>query len=73
MTNRSNFDNIANRILNTNVSVMEKIANRLKSGEHVVSSNMEEKLCFDLIKDVDFIAQQVNESVTAKRFMRNKI
>ena len=73
VTERYNFKQIANRILNINLAVLEDLTKRLNSEEHVKPETEEEKACFDLINDLDHVAGHVQGSVTNKRYMRNEI
>ena len=73
MTKRANFNSIVNRIMNANVDVIYELASRMKTEEHVSARTLEEKLCFDLINDLDVVGQRVSGSPTIKRYMRSEI
>ena len=45
----------------------------MKDRERVKAESNEEKLCFQLIKDLDHVGGHVKGSVTSKKYMRNKI
>lgn len=73
MTNRANFDDIIRRIMNADLYTLNQLADRLKAGEHIVPQRIEEILCYNLIQDVDVVAQHITGSITSKQYMRNKI
>jgi hypothetical protein len=45
----------------------------MENAEKVKPETDEEKLCFQLIKDLDHVGGQVKGSVTSKKYMRNEI
>ena len=67
------FNEIANRLLNVNQDVLEKIAKRMSVGEIVKPSTEDESACFQLIRDLDHIDGKVSGSITSKRYMRSEI
>src|SRR5436190_23295682 len=54
-------------------TVLNDIARRMKNGEHVKSETDDEKQCFQLIKDLDYVGGHVKGSLTNKKYMRNEI
>ena len=56
MTKRANFNSIVNRIMNANVNVIYELTSHMKFEEHVLAHTLEEKLCFDLINDLDVVS-----------------
>ena len=73
LAERSNFDAISQRLLNVNANVLQQISSKLENGEHIVPETDEEKLCFQLIKDLDHVGGHVKGSLTNKKYMRNEI
>jgi len=73
LAKKSNFNDIANRLLNLNIEVVNDISNRLSTGEHVKPQTEEEKTCFKLLTDLDMVGGQVQGSMSSKKFMRNEI
>jgi hypothetical protein len=73
LAKRSKFDAIARRLSAVNPQVAGDIADRMAAGDHVKPKNPAEKICFDLIKDLDAVAGHVKGSVTSKKYMRNEI
>ena len=45
----------------------------MEDGESVKPETDEEKLCFQFIKDLDYISGHVKGSTTSKKYMRNEI
>jgi Helitron helicase-like domain at N-terminus len=45
----------------------------MENGDKVTAETDEEKLCFQLIKDLDHVGGNVKGSITSKKYMRNKI
>ncbi|KAJ7169026.1 hypothetical protein C8R46DRAFT_850090, partial [Mycena filopes] len=56
-----------------NPEVAGNIADRMVSGEHVKPATDAEKMCFEVIKDLDAVAGRVQGSLTSKKYMRNEI
>ena len=73
MTERRNFDDIAERLMNINVDVLGDLSERLSRGDRVKPVTEEEKACYKLISDLDHVGGHVPGSLTTKRYMRNEI
>jgi len=73
LAQKKHFNNIADRLLNLNVEVVNNISNRLSAGEHVRPQTEDEKACFRLLTDLDAVGGQVQGSLSSKKFMRNEI
>ena len=73
MTERNNFDNVAERLVNVDTDVLKDISKRMAEGEKINPQSDEERACFDILKDVDHVGSHVNGSITNKRYMRNEI
>ena len=69
MTERQNFDDIAERLMNIDVGVLENLSERLSKGERVKPVTVEEKACYKLISDLDHVGGHVQGSLTTKRYM----
>ena len=73
MTEKRNFDDIAECLMNIEVGVLENLSERLSKGERVKPVTAEEKACYKLISDLDHVGGHVQGSLTTKRYMRNEI
>ena len=73
MTEKNNFESVAERLVNINPEVLKGISRRMADGERVYPESEQEKACFDILKDVDHVGGHVNGSITNKRYMRNEI
>ena len=69
----SRFDDIAQRLMDLDLGVLDHIARRMENGEQVKPDSDQEKLCFQLIKDLDHVGGHVKGSLTNKKYMRNEI
>jgi Helitron helicase-like domain at N-terminus/PIF1-like helicase len=67
------FNEIANRLLNVNQTVLENIAKRMSDGEVVKPSTEDESACFQLIRDLDHVDGKVSGSITSKKYMRSEL
>ena len=75
LAEKKKFDDVVDRFLSVDQATvtLASLANRLASGEKVVPSTDEEKVCFQLIKDLDHVAGGVDGFTTSKKFMRSEI
>ena len=73
LTKMKKFSQVAERILKLNLEVLQKIAERLRGGEHVIPKTDEEKNCYTVLSDVDYVSKNVSGSITNKKYMRNEI
>ena len=73
LTERSNFQEIADRLLNIDLGVLEDLSMRLSRGDRIKPETPEEKACYELISDLDHVAGHVQGSITSKKYMRNEI
>ena len=62
-TTRKNFKNMAQRIQQLNPIVLQNMINRMKAGEHVTPSTDAEKLCRQVMNDLDAVAGKVDGSI----------
>ncbi|KZP15575.1 hypothetical protein FIBSPDRAFT_912483 [Athelia psychrophila] len=70
---KSNFANIAKRLADLDVSVLEELSRKIEAGVHVKDRTTEEQLCFQVMNELDLVAHRVQGSATSKKFMRNEI
>ena len=70
---KRSFDNITDRLLNVNIQVLSDVTKQMTEGERVKPETEEEKLCFQLINDLDHVNGHVPGSITQKKYMRNEI
>ncbi|TFK62061.1 hypothetical protein BDN72DRAFT_872626 [Pluteus cervinus] len=73
IVDRENFDQISERVLGLDVSVLNDLSERLESGEAIQPTTQKEKDCYDVIRDLDHIGGHVQGSTTSKKYMRNEI
>ena len=59
------FHDITNRLLQVNQEVLSELAKRMAEGEIVRPETQEQKDCFQLIRDLDYIGGKVNGSTTS--------
>src|SRR3954453_18934078 len=69
----SKFEAISQCLMDTDVNIMGDLAKRMEDGEKVIPETDEEKQCFQLIKDLDYVGGHVKGSLTNKKYMRNEI
>jgi hypothetical protein len=70
---RKTFTDITDRLMNVNLEVLSDLTKRMTDGERVKPETDEEKLCFNLINDLDHVNGHVPGSITQKKYMRNEI
>jgi len=73
LTAKSKFEDISKRLMEVDVKTLTSLAERMEKGEKVSPETDEEKMCFQLIKDIDHVGGHVNGSVTSKKYMRHEI
>src|SRR6202011_3601305 len=73
LTEKHNFHDIADRLMNIDTSVLEDLSKRLSRGDRVRPETSEEKACYALISDLDHVGGHVQGSLTSKKYMRNEI
>ena len=73
LAEKPKFENISKRLMDVDMDVLTDLINRMENGEKVTPETDEEKLCFQLIKDLDHVGGHVKGSVTSKKYMRNEI
>jgi hypothetical protein len=73
LAEKSKFDDISKRLMDVDMGTLSKLSKQMEDGQRVVPETDEEKLCFQLIKDLDHVGGHVKGSVTSKKYMRNEI
>jgi len=73
MTEKRNFDEIADRLMNIDTGVLEDLSKRLCKGERVKPVTEDEKMCYAVLADLDHVGGHVQGSLTTKKYMRNEI
>jgi hypothetical protein len=73
LAEKPKFDNISKRLMDVDIEVLTDLIQRMENEERVKPETDEEKLCFQLIKDLDHVGGQVKGSITSKKYMRNEI
>ncbi len=73
MTKQSSFQDICDRISNLDHEVLQDITERYQRKEKVKPQTAQEKNCFQLLNDLDKVAEKVEGSMTSKRHMRNEL
>ena len=73
LAEKPKFDNISKRLMDVDTEVLSNLIKRMEDGERVKPDTDEEKLCFQLLKDLDHVGGHVKGSTTSKKYMRNEI
>ena len=73
LAEKPKFDNISKWLMDIDMEVLTNLITRMEDGERVKAESDEEKLCFQLIKNLDHVGGHVKGSVTSKKYMRNEI
>ena len=73
LAEKSKFDNISKRLMDVNIEVLSDLIKRMEHGERVKPETDEEKLCFQLTKDLDHVGGHVKGSLTSKKYMCNEL
>ncbi|KIK62224.1 hypothetical protein GYMLUDRAFT_58412 [Collybiopsis luxurians FD-317 M1] len=73
LDNSDQGSNISSRLLSVNKDTLQTLATCMASGEYVKPSNDSEKLCFDLLCDLDQASTQTKGSVYSKKVMQHEI
>jgi len=73
LAEKPKFEQISQHLMEVDVEVLSDLIKRMEDSERVKPESDEEKLCFQLIKDLDHVGGFVKGSVTTKKYMRNEI
>ncbi|KAI0041269.1 hypothetical protein FA95DRAFT_1476247, partial [Auriscalpium vulgare] len=70
---QANFKSITERLHKVDMSVLNSLIDRLSKGEHITAKSEMENNCYQVIKDLDYVAGNVPGSKTSRKMMRNEI
>ncbi|KAI4517649.1 hypothetical protein K525DRAFT_146327, partial [Schizophyllum commune Loenen D] len=73
LVKRADYPRIIRTLASLNPAVMGSLVRRLEEGETVQPETEDERTCFEIIKNLDYIGGHVQGSATAKKYMRNEI
>ncbi|KAF5372605.1 hypothetical protein D9758_005228 [Tetrapyrgos nigripes] len=73
LTQKESFSAIADRILNLNPHVLNTLIDKLSKGGIVRPETEEEKLCYEVIQDLDHVGGTVKGSMSSKKFLRTEL
>ena len=73
LADKRKFQGIADHLLSLDQDVLLDLTTRLANGETVKPSTEQEKLCFQVMKDLDPVAGKVNATTSSKKYMHNEI
>ena len=72
LVDQAHFVDISQRLMNIDCA-LDDLTKRLEAGEHVTLKTDAEKLCFQVIKDLDAVFGKMHGSTVSKKFMCNEI
>ena len=73
LVDQTRFVDISQRLMNIDWSALSDLMKRLEAGEHVAPKTDAEKICFQVVKDLDAVSGKMHGSIVSKKFMRNEI
>lgn len=73
LTKRSNFRDVITRLMSIDPAVLKVLSNRLQDGEKVVPVTEDEKRCYALMDQIDYIGGRVQGSLAGKKQMRHEL
>ncbi|KAI0075440.1 hypothetical protein K474DRAFT_1558022, partial [Panus rudis PR-1116 ss-1] len=73
LAERQNFDDVANRLFTLNDDTLTHIIEQLQKQGHYKPETEQEKECYRILNDLDFVDAHVDGSVTNRKRMRNEI
>ncbi|KAI0355614.1 hypothetical protein OH77DRAFT_1359515, partial [Trametes cingulata] len=73
LTERANFKSVADKILNTDKDVLQKLIDRGRNGWISEPYSEDEKRCMELLTLVDFVAAKVAGSSSQRRKQRSEL
>jgi hypothetical protein len=65
LVDQTRFVDISQRLMNINWSALDDLMKRLEAGEHVAPKTDAEKLCFQVIKDLDTVSGKMHGSTVS--------
>lgn len=72
-SNRGDFQRIADRLMDTDETVLSNLILRLQDENNSQPFTVEEKQCMQIINDLDHVACYVQGSTTNRKYQRNEI
>ena len=73
LSKRQKFNEISQRLVSLDQTVLSGLVTRLTDGEHVLAETEAEKACFAVLEDIDHVGGHVKGSLTSKKYMRNEL
>lgn len=73
LAEKPKFENISKCLMDVDMDVLTDLIHRMENEEKVTPETDEEKLCFQLIKDLDHVGGHIKGSVTSKKYMCSEI
>ncbi|KAF7789846.1 hypothetical protein EIP86_000794 [Pleurotus ostreatoroseus] len=73
MANRQRFDEIANRFLEMDMAVLDKIVDKLEDDGYFKAETEDEKEVYKVLSDLDFVNSHVDGSITNLKRKRDEI
>ena len=73
LAKRNDFDRIAQRLMNIDDSILNALIQRIQSDGMVKPQTEQERDCYQVLRDLDYVNARVQGSVTSKKYMRNEI
>ncbi len=73
LADKKNFQAITQWLMNVDQIVLTSLASRLANGEHVIPQSDTEKVCYQLIRDLDHVSGRVHGTSTTKCYMNSEI
>jgi len=65
---KKNFKDISHRLFNTDIETLKDLSKRMQRGTKVQPETDKEKMCFQLLKDLDHVGGHVKGSLTSKKY-----
>ena len=73
LTQSSKFEDIAEQLLTVNTLTLESLTKRMEAGEIVKPETDNEKICFQLINNIDCVASHVPGLISNKKIQQNEL
>ncbi|TFK23757.1 hypothetical protein FA15DRAFT_681014 [Coprinopsis marcescibilis] len=73
MVKRGNFENIARSLQDIDPATLSKIASHLKEGGRYQPQNDQEKHCFKLMEQIEYVGGHVDGSLARRKYQRNEL
>ncbi|RDX50985.1 hypothetical protein OH76DRAFT_1348049, partial [Lentinus brumalis] len=73
LTERHNFDNIAEQIMDIDRDALDRLISRGVDVRYVTPQDDAECACFELLSHLDYVAGHVDGSLASRKYMRNEL